>query len=158
MRNALASSVIPGGSSSSSSVDPSTGTEPRAVSDPEMAWLLVDAAASCLTGDERTEFFVELGSGESYLAIEHILTAVVSSRTRLPVAVLSALTTWLHGYSGSPAGVQLRKMYADIRLQQFQVINGDAPTEENPSRSHRGRSNTFGIARRSLRQRRWRRA
>jgi hypothetical protein len=138
-------------------VNPATGIEPRTVSDAEMAWLLVDAAASCLADVERTGFFVELGSGESYLAIEHILTAVISSRTRLPVTVLSALTSWLHGYSGSPAEVQLRKMYADIRLQQFQVISGDrgATTDEHP---HRGRSNTSGMARRSVRRWRWSRA
>ena len=44
--------------------------DPSIISDEDMAWLLVDAVESCLTGYERTIVFVELGCGESYLAIE----------------------------------------------------------------------------------------
>jgi hypothetical protein len=84
-----------------------------------MAWLLVDAADVCLTGYERTMTFVELGSGENHLAIERMLTVVISSRMTLPVAIFDRLTRWLAGYAGSPEEPQLRTMLAEIRAQQF---------------------------------------
>ena len=92
------------------------------ISDEDMAWLLVDAVNSRLTGFERTIVFVELGSGESYLVIQRILTAIMSTRVALPVAILSKLTGWLNGYSGSPEEPRLRMMLAVIRLQQFQAV------------------------------------
>ena len=60
--------------------------------------------------------FVELGCGESYLAIERILNTVISSRTLLPVAIFDRLTRWLDGYAGSPEEPRLRTMPDLIRL------------------------------------------
>jgi hypothetical protein len=91
-------------------------------SDANMAWLLAIAADVCLTGDERTMTFVELGSGENHLAIERILNAVVSRRTALPVAILDKLTLWLDGYAGSPEEPRLRALLGEIRAQQFQPV------------------------------------
>jgi hypothetical protein len=88
------------------------------ISDHDMAWLLVDAVPSCLTGYERTRVFVELGCGEGYLAITRILSAVVFKQMALPVTALSRLTGWLNGYAGSPEEPRLRMMLAVIRLQQ----------------------------------------
>jgi hypothetical protein len=95
---------------------------PSIISDEDMAWLLVDAVKSCLTGYERTTVFVELGCGESYLAIKRILTALLSTRMALPVAILSKLNGWLDGYAGSQEEPQLRMMLAVIRLQQFEAV------------------------------------
>jgi hypothetical protein len=92
------------------------------ISDEDMAWLLVDTVKSCLTGYERTIVFVELGCGESYLVIKRILTALLSTRMALPVAILSKLAGWLNGYTGSPEEPQLRMMLAVIRLQQFDAV------------------------------------
>lgn len=96
--------------------------DPSIISDENMAWLLVDAVKSCLTGYERTIVFVELGCGESYLVIKRILTALLSTRMALSVAILSKLTGWLDGYAGSPEEPQLRMMLAVIRLQQFEAV------------------------------------
>ena len=60
--------------------------------------LLVDAVKSHLTGYQRTIVFVELGCGEGYLVIKRILTALLSTRMALAVAILSRL----NGYAGSP--------------------------------------------------------
>lgn len=101
------------------------GIDPdSSISDAQLAWLLVDAVGSCLSGDERTRFFVQLGSGESRLALEGILSAIVDSRAKLPVAVLSELTRWLRGYAGSPIEPRLQQLLSDVHLQQFQVIQG----------------------------------
>jgi hypothetical protein len=96
--------------------------DPSIISDHDMAWLLVDAVKSCLTGYERTIVFIELGCGESYLAIKRILTVLLSTRMALPVAILSKLTGWLNGYAGSPEEPRLRMMLAVIRLQQFEAV------------------------------------
>ncbi len=87
-----------------------------------MAWLLVDAVNSRLTGYERTVVFVELGCGENYLVIKRILAALLSTRTALPVAILSKLAGWLNSYAGSPEEPQLRMMLASLRLQQFERV------------------------------------
>jgi hypothetical protein len=87
-----------------------------------MAWMLADAADECLRGHERTMTFVELGCGESYLAIERILAAVMSSGMTLPVVIFDRLTRWLDAYAGSPEEPQLRTMLAEIRAQQFQPV------------------------------------
>jgi hypothetical protein len=96
--------------------------DPSIISDEAMAWLLVDAVNSRLTGYERTIVFVELGCGESYLVIKRILTALLSTPMALPAAILSKLTGWLNGYAGSPEEPQLRMMLAVIRLQQFEAV------------------------------------
>jgi hypothetical protein len=96
---------------------------PSIISDEDMAWLLVDAVKSCLTGYERTIVFVELGSGEDYLAIKRILTTLMSTGTALPAAITSTLTGWLNGYAGSPEEPQLRMMLAVICLQQSEAVS-----------------------------------
>lgn len=92
------------------------------ISDEDMAWLLVDAVKSCLTDYERTIVFVELGCGESYLAIKRILTALTSNRMTLPVALVSKLTGWLKSHAGSPEEPKLRMMLAVIRLHQLETV------------------------------------
>ncbi|OBK44426.1 tryptophanase [Mycobacterium kubicae] len=101
---------------SQSTIDSST------ISDEDMAWLLVDAVQSHLAGYQRTIIFVELGCGEGFLVIKRILTALMSSRMALPLAILSKLTGWLNGYTGSPEEPLLRIMLAVIRLQQFEAL------------------------------------
>jgi hypothetical protein len=74
------------------------------ISDANMAWMLADAANVCLTGQERTMAFVELGCGENHLAIGRILNAVMSNQMMLPVAIFDRLTRWLDGYAGLSPG------------------------------------------------------
>ena len=124
----------------SSSWPPST-VNVSTTSDADMAWLLAIAADLCLTGHERMMTFVELVSGENYLAIERILNAVMSSRMALPVAIIDRLTRWLDGYVGSPEEPRLRTMLAEIRAQQFQPVplrtnrrsGADGPTASAPA-------------------------
>lgn len=92
------------------------------VSEADMAWLLADAADVYLTGSERTMAFVELGSGENYLAIVRILSAAMSRRMTLPMVVFDGLTRWLDGYAGSPEEPLLRTILAEIRAQQFELV------------------------------------
>jgi hypothetical protein len=96
--------------------------DPSIISDDDMAWLLADAVKPCLTGDERTIVFIELGCGESYLAITRILAILLSSRIALPEPLLSKLSHWLNGYAASPEEPQLRIMLAVIRLQQSEAV------------------------------------
>jgi hypothetical protein len=104
-----------------SSLAPTTVDVPT-ISDADIAWLLADAADTCLMGHERTMTFVELGCGEHHLAIERILNAVVSTRVALPLAIFDTLTRWLDGYAGSPEEPHLRTMVADVRAQQLEPV------------------------------------
>ena len=57
-------------------------------SDASVAWQLADAASPCLTGEERTMIFVQLGCGDNHLAAERILAVVVREGFPLPAGLL----------------------------------------------------------------------
>jgi hypothetical protein len=83
-------------------------------SDASVAWQLADAASPCLTGEERTMIFVQLGCGENHLAAERILAVVVRECFPLPATLLTALTNWLDLYVGTPEERRLRALIARI--------------------------------------------
>lgn len=99
------------------------GDDSLLTSDMNMGWLLVIAADACLKGDERTMTFVELGCGETYLAIGRVLGAVMSSRTALPVAILDRLAHWLDSCTGTREEPRLRAMLGEIRAHQAQPVS-----------------------------------
>ena len=84
-------------------------------SDARVVWQLADAASPCLTGDERTIIFVQLGCGENHLAAERILAAVVREGFPLPAALLTTLSTWLDLYVGTREERTLRALIARLR-------------------------------------------
>lgn len=96
--------------------------DPSIISDEDMAWSLIDAVGSCLADYERTAVFVELGCGESYLAIRRIIAALLSTRMALPLAILPMLAGWLNSYAGHPEEPQLRMMLDVIRLKQSEAV------------------------------------
>jgi hypothetical protein len=84
------------------------------ISDATVAWRLIDAAAPCLSADQRTTVFVELGCGENHRAIERALAAVVEASFPLPAAMLATLATWLDLYTGSPEEPRLQTLLTTI--------------------------------------------
>ncbi len=87
----------------------------KMTSDTSVAWQLADAASPCLTGEERTMIFVQLGCGENHLAAERILAVVVREGFPLPAGLLTTLTTWLDLYVGTREERRLRALMARIR-------------------------------------------
>jgi hypothetical protein len=83
-------------------------------SDASVAWQLADAASPCLTGEERTMIFVQLGCGENHLAAERILAVVVRECFPLPATLLTTLTNWLDLYVGTREERRLRALIARI--------------------------------------------
>ena len=84
-------------------------------SDASAAWQLADAASPCLTDDERTMIFFELGCDENHLAAGRILAVVVREGFPLPAALLTTLTTWLDLYVGTREEQRLRALTARVR-------------------------------------------
>jgi hypothetical protein len=87
----------------------------KMTSDANVAWQLADAASPCLTGDERTVVFVQLGCGDNHLAAERILAVVVREGFPLPAALLTTLTTWLDQYVGTREERRLRALIGRAR-------------------------------------------
>ena len=85
------------------------------ISDASVAWQLADAASLCLTGDERTVIFVQLGCGENHLAAERILAVAVREGFPLHAGLLTTLTTWLDLYVGTREERRLRALITRIR-------------------------------------------
>jgi hypothetical protein len=91
-----------------------------------MAWLLVTVADACLTGHERNMAFVELGCGENLLAIERMLSAVMSRRMTLPEGISHRLVCWLDVYVGSPEEPRLRTLLCAIGRGSFTRLQPNA--------------------------------
>jgi hypothetical protein len=94
---------------------PRCGREGAAtISDSTAAWLLLEEAKPCLTADQRTLVFVELGCGEHHLAVERILKASAGKRFALSADVLTMLKTWLTPYVGSLEERRLRLLLGAV--------------------------------------------
>jgi len=83
-------------------------------SDASVAWQLADAASPCLTGDERTMIFVQLGCGENHLAVERILAVVIREGFPLTAPLMTMLIAWLDQYVGTPEERRLRALVARV--------------------------------------------
>jgi hypothetical protein len=87
-----------------------------------VAWSLADATQVWLTDHDRTMMFVELGCGEHHLAIERILSAVMSNGMTLPETTLESLTRWLDGYANGLEESGLRTMVTAARSHRFEPV------------------------------------
>jgi hypothetical protein len=86
-----------------------------------LAWALADATSPCFTEEDATSVFLNLGGGESCLAIGHLLRIAVRERQPLPRRIVTALTAWLDCYSGSEHEPTLRNLVNEVnRLAQSQ--------------------------------------
>jgi hypothetical protein len=89
----------------------------RVVSDSTIAWLLLEAVAPALRGEQPTAVFVELGCGECHLAIERLLELVAAQRLTLPARLQSTLMTWLNSYADNSLQSRQRQIVAEIEFQ-----------------------------------------
>jgi hypothetical protein len=67
----------------------------------KLAWNLAEACTKRFRSSDRAAVYAELGAGETYVAIRHMLAIAVHERHSLPAKLVTALAAWLDGYIGN---------------------------------------------------------
>lgn len=88
---------------------------PRAPDDIKLAWALADAARPYLSAPELSAIHISIGVGETFTAIDVLVTAVARERLPLDGNLVGTVTAWLDCYVGQDAEPRLRELLADIQ-------------------------------------------
>jgi hypothetical protein len=81
----------------------------------ELAWALADHIAPNLVDDDRTAVYVDLGCGNGWEAIAHMLHVSVRKNLRVPEALLCQIAVWLDGYAGTPDEPAIRQLLCQLQ-------------------------------------------
>ncbi len=86
-----------------------------APNDDALAWELAAAARPYLTGADSDRIYIAIGIGETFTAIERLISA--SARYRIPLSggLLATLATWLDCYQGQDAEPRLRQLIDELK-------------------------------------------
>ena len=105
----------------------------------ELAWELAEVGASHLDATERDNLYVAIGSGETFLAVESLIRAVVGIRVALRAETITRLLAWLDGYRDHPGEGGLRELIAegDIQPDQLPPAPAGLSTVYGHQRRHR---------------------
>jgi hypothetical protein len=118
-------------------------------SEAQLAWVLTETTAKQFTRYDRAWVYAELGAGETYVAIWHILAIVVSERHSLPTHLVTALTTWLDGYIGNEHEPAIRNLLNNANRHTHNLSTNSRRIDERLRGAVTGNNRT-----RSPRQRR----
>jgi hypothetical protein len=88
---------------------------PVAPDDIKLAWALADAARPYLSATELSAIHISIGVGETFAAIDVLVTAVARERLPLDDELVGTVTAWLDCYVGQDAEPRLRELLADVR-------------------------------------------
>jgi hypothetical protein len=89
---------------------------PLAPDDTKLAWALADAARPYLSAPEQSAIHISIGVGETFAAIDGLVTAVARERLPLDAELVGTVTAWLDCYVGQEAEPRLREHLADISV------------------------------------------
>jgi hypothetical protein len=83
--------------------------------DDALAWALASAVGPHITRLEADRIYIAIGVGETFAAIDALVTAI--SRERIPLSdeLVATLTTWLDCYVGQDAEPRLRELIAEVK-------------------------------------------
>lgn len=111
---------------------PSRSPLRKAPDDEALAWELAAAARPHLNrGADR--IYIAIGIGDTFEAIDTLITAIARDRIPLGPEVLASVATWLDCYLGQPDERRLRQLLSDVKysrpppLSAFEDRFGSAP-------------------------------
>jgi hypothetical protein len=105
-------------------------TPAKAPDDTALAWELAAAARLHLSRADADRIHIAIGIGETFAAIDALITAIARERIAVGEDVLATVGTWLDCYLGQAAEPRLRQLVADLKPAPLQRI----PTPEDRSR------------------------
>jgi hypothetical protein len=79
-----------------------------------LAWELAAAARPYLCRLEADPIYIAIGIGETFDAIDALITTIVRQRIPVGAAVAATVSTWLDFYRGQDAEPRLRQLVADM--------------------------------------------
>jgi hypothetical protein len=87
-------------------------------SDHDLAWALADHIAPDLVNHDKTAIYVDLGCGNGWEAIGHMLNVTVRDQLRLPEALICQIAVWLDGYAGTADEPTLRELLRQLQRRE----------------------------------------
>ena len=107
----------------------------KAPDDDALAWELAAAAQPYLIRCDADSIFIAIGVGETFTAIDALLTVMARERITLSRDLVATVASWLHCYRGQDTEPRLRHLLAEINRYSphemssaFMQRSGVAPT------------------------------
>lgn len=110
---------------------PSKAPVRKAPDDAALAWELAATAHPYLSRVDADRIYIALGIGETFDAIDALITAIARNHIPLSDDLAATTTTWLDCYLGQNAEPRLRQLLTEVTTDPPQQIS--AATE--PARS-----------------------
>lgn len=82
--------------------------------DDALAWQLIAAVRSHLSKVEADQIHIAIGIGETFAAIDALITTIARHQVPLDGDLVTALAAWLDCYHGQNAEPRLRHLLAEI--------------------------------------------
>jgi hypothetical protein len=124
---------------------PSRTRGPKAPDDDALAFELAAAARPHLSRVDADRFYIAIGVGDTFEAIDALITAIARDRIPLGRDVVATVATWLDCYRGQDAEPRLRQLLADVKdsppqhLSAFERRCGPAPGQRRTATAGRAR-------------------
>ena len=100
-------------------------------SDHDLAWALPITSLPDLVDHDKTAIYVDLGCGNGWEAIGHMLNVTVREQLILPEALICQIAVWLDGYAGTADEPTLRELLR--RRQRSRNLEWDSPAASRAS-------------------------
>lgn len=106
---------------------------PKAPDDSALAWELAATAHPYLSRVDADRIYIALGIGETFDAIDALITAIARNHIPLRDDLVATTATWLDCYLGQNAEPRLRQLLAEVRTGPGQQIaTADGPARFGP--------------------------
>jgi hypothetical protein len=102
--------------------NPSKSPTTRAPDDDALAWALASAARPHLTRRESDRIYIAIGVGDTFAAIDDLITAIARVRIPLSDDLVATVTAWLDCYVGQDAEPRLRQLIAEVKTSPPQQL------------------------------------
>lgn len=103
---------------------PSRAPANNAPDDAALAWALAATAHPHLSRIDADPIYIALGIGETFAAIDALLTVLARNHIPLSPELGATAASWLDCYLGQDAEPRLRQLLAEIKAVSPQQISG----------------------------------
>jgi hypothetical protein len=100
--------------------------------DAALAWELAAAAHPHLSRADADRIYIALGIGETFAAIDALITTIARDRITLGEDLVATVASWLDCYLGQDAEPRLRQRIAEVKTCPPQQISA---AKESPGSS-----------------------
>jgi hypothetical protein len=87
----------------------------------ELAWALANVQTPRLKRVDRNRIYAEIGAGDTYSAIRHLLMYAVGNGFPLPTDLIWDVRCWLRGYTATPDEPWLLRLVEGLQSTRRQA-------------------------------------